>query len=307
MALKKSNSDISSIRDKPNKVQKVETLDFAQIERTHALTDGLFRPIDHKVKRPSFHIKSQFKSKTGRLIGLEWQGVQLDVTDQQVFLAILRIVSQKNRQLVASDANLEPLREIEKAFDFSQGAPQTLCAKTSLYEICKVAGFTDGGENIQSVYDSIYRMQCTRCLIYGIEGGKIDKRTEGSFSLIAQWGMKDGNAYIGINPFLTKSILGHFQVAHLDMTHIRILRGDVGKRLFLWLSAWASFDAVQKIGVDKLVKHVWGDEAKDNQALRKRRMKVRAAMAEIGKLDGWKIERNKDDESIFNVKKPKYV
>lgn len=281
-------------------------MDCAQIERTHALTDGLFRPLDHKMERPSFHIAQQFKSPAGATIGLEWRGVQLDITDQQVFLAILRIVSEKSRQLKRSPENSEPWGELEKGFAVSIEQPNILVAKTSLYEICKVAGFSDGGEALESVYQSIHRMQCTRCWVYLLADGEVDSRTESSFSLIAHWGMRDGNAYIGINPFLTKAVLGHFQVTYLDMTHIRGLRNDVSKRLFLWLSAWSRYDRRQSIGLDKLVMHVWGDKGKDSAALRKRRMKVRTALQAIAKLDGWTVESDGDDPTLFQIRRPRY-
>lgn len=305
MALKKAHGDATA----PSKVQvcTIERMDCAQIERTHALTDGLFRPIDHKIERPSFHIAQQFKSPKGSTLGLEWQGVQLDITDQQVFLAILRIVSEKSRQLQRNSENTETWSELEKGFSFSIKQPEILVAKTSLYEICKVAGFSDGGEALESVYQSIHRMQCTRCWVYLLEGGEINRRTESSFSLIAHWGMKDGDAYIGINPFLTQAVQGIFQVTYLDMTHIRSLQNDVSKRLFMWLSAWSRYDRKQSIGLDKLVKHVWGDLGKDSPALRKRRMKVRSALGAISKLDGWTVNAHEDDPMLFQIKRPKYA
>lgn len=305
MALKKANGDATAPSTN-SKVCTIERMDCAQIERTHAMTDGLFRPIDHKIERPSFHIAQQFKSPGGSTVGLEWQGVQLDITDQQVFLAILRIVSEKSRQIQKNSENAEPWSELVKGFDFSVEQPNILVAKTSLYEICKVAGFSDGGEVLESVYNSIHRMQCTRCWVYLLEGGGIDRRMESSFSLIAHWGMKDGEAYIGINPFLTKAVLGTFQVTYLDMTHIRALRNDVSKRLFLWLSAWSRYDRRQSIGLDKLVLHVWGDLGKDSASLRKRRMKVRTALVAISHLDGWTVDTDDADPALFQIKRPRY-
>jgi hypothetical protein len=180
-------------------------------------------------------------------------------------------------------------------------------ANTSLTEICTVAGMSDSGQNIEAVYQSIHRMQCTRCWVYHETDTNLKKRTEHGFSLIAHWGMKEGNAYIGINPFLSSAILGNMQVTHLDMTHMRSVRGEIGKKLFLWLSAWASYDRTQAIGLDKLVGHVWGDSAKDNAILRQRRLRVRTALASIANLDGWTIEANENNASMFRIKKPKYI
>ena len=305
MALKKIHGDATAPSE--SQVCTIDRMDCAQIERTHAMTDGLFRPIDHKIERPSFHIAQRFQSPKGATVGLEWQGVQLDITDQQVFLAILRIVSEKSRQVAKKPENAEQWEGLEKGFDCSVEGPDILVAKTSLYEICMVAGFSDGGEVIESVYQSIHRMQCTRCWVYFLADGKVERRKESSFSLIAHWGMKDGDAYIGINPFLTQAVLGKFQVTYLDMTHIRALRNDVSKRLFMWLSAWSRYDRKQSIGLDKLVQHVWGDLGKDNPALRKRRMKVRAALGAISKLDGWTISPDIDDPMLFQIKRPKYA
>ena len=164
MALKKIHGDATAPSE--SQVCTIDRMDCAQIERTHAMTDGLFRPIDHKIERPSFHIAQRFQSPKGATVGLEWQGVQLDITDQQVFLAILRIVSEKSRQVAKKPENAEQWEGLEKGFDFSVEGPDILVAKTSLYEICMVAGFSDGGEVIESVYQSIHRMQCTRCWVY---------------------------------------------------------------------------------------------------------------------------------------------
>jgi Pyruvate/2-oxoacid:ferredoxin oxidoreductase delta subunit len=308
MALKKSTTS------KPNslkKVYSVERMDCAQIERSHALVDGLFKPIDHKVKRPSFHIRYQMKSKQGKAIALEWRGIQLDITDQQVLLAILRIVSETSRQVPISKIDKLSLIALTDNFEF-EGTDKatlmdTLTANTSLTEICKVAGMKDSGQNIEAVYQSIHRMQCTRCWIYVEPDENIKKRTEIGFSLISHWGMKEGNAYIRINPFLSKAILGSLHVTHLDMTHIRSIRGEIGKKLFLWLSAWASYDRTQSISLDKLVGHVWGDSASDNLALKKRRVKLRYALTSVGKLEGWSIQKGEQDDSIFNIRKPKYI
>jgi hypothetical protein len=307
MALTKS----ALTKTSKSKIHSVERMDCAQIESTHALIDGLFKPIDHKLKRPSFHIRQRIHTKGGRNLTLEWQGIQLDITDQQVLLAILRIVSEKTRRIPESKIDNTSLTALTKSFQFEGTAmatiTDTLMANTSLTEICTVAGMSDSGQNIEAVYQSIHRMQCTRCWVYVESDENIKKRTEVGFSLIAHWGMKEGNAYIGINPFLSNAILGKMSVTHLDMTHMRSIRGEIGKKLFLWLSAWASYDRTQAIGLDKLVGHVWGDSAKDNSILRQRRLRVRTALNAIGKLEGWTIDPTEANQSIFSIRKPKYI
>ena len=307
MALTKS----APAKTKNLKIHAIERMDCAQIERSHALIDGLFKPIDHKLKRPSFHIRQQVTAKSGRILTLEWQGIQLDITDQQVLLAILRIVSEKNRQISQSKIDNASLKALTKSFQFEGTSlatiTDTLMANTSLTEICTVAGMSDSGQNIEAVYQSIHRMQCTRCWVYVETDENVKKRTEVGFSLIAHWGMKEGNAYVGINPFLSNAILGSMPVTHLDMTHMRAIRGEIGKKLLLWLSAWASYDRTQAIGLDKLVGHVWGDSAKDNAAMRKRRLRVRAALTTIAKLEGWEIQPTETNDAIFSIRKPKYI
>lgn len=307
MALKRSTLN----RITKPKIHSIERMDCAQIESTHALIDGLFKPIDHKLKRPSFNIQQKITTRGSKHLTLEWQGIQLDITDQQVLLAILRIVSEKTRRIPESKIDNASLTALAKSFQFEGTSmatiTDTLMANTSLTEICTVAGMSDSGQNIEAVYQSIHRMQCTRCWVYVETDENIKKRTEIGFSLIAHWGMKEGNAYIGINPFLSKAILGSMPVTHLDMTHMRAIRGEIGKKLFLWLSAWASYDRTQAIGLDKLVGHVWGDSAKDNAILRQRRLRVRTALTAIGKLEGWTIEPTEANSSIFSIRKPKYI
>jgi hypothetical protein len=292
----------------------VRRFDAALLESTHVLADGIFRPLN-TAKRSSFHIKKEViycvgKEEKGFIkVGIEWRGIQLDVKDQQVFLAIVRLISEKDRRILATDEEADPLRAIVEnvMLGKKQEGSSIGVAPTSLYEVCKLAGLAKSGANFKAVQDSIKRLMCTVCWISEIKDGKPYRETEKSFRLIADYEMLNGQLYVGISPLLTNAILGNLPHAIIDMPSMRQVRGDVAKRLHMWLSTWASYDKNSDILIDTLVGHVWGDTGPTNEELWQRRHKVKKALTQIAKLEGWTVELIDSVNNKYRISKPKYV
>ena len=57
--------------------------------------------------------------------------------------------------------------------------------------------------------------------------------------------------------------------------------------LDVWLSSWMRSGTKNKIELDKLVPHIWGEQPEQDK-LRKRRLSLRKAIQEINELQSWK-------------------
>ena len=293
---------------KKKKIPKItiQGLDCARIDRPHALAVGLFKPLDHLEKRPVFELQYEYTyAKNNLRLGFKWLGVQLDITDMMVYLAIMRIVSEQSRQLPSEKLAPEVNKGLREGMKMEPDTFTVLNAKTSLYEICKKAGYTDAGKNLERVYNSIHRLQTNRCFVYSEdpETKMLRKRSEMSFGLISHWGMKEGEAYVSINPFVTRLWSLQMTGTFVNMNAIKGLRSEIAKKLFFWLCAWASCDRVQSISLNRLVYSVWAEETATKDTIKKRRMRVRDAMESISKLDGWSVQKVED---IYHIQRPLY-
>lgn len=293
---------------KKKKIPKItiQGLDCARIDRPHALAVGLFKPLNHLEKRPVFELQYEYTyAKQNLRLGFKWLGVQLDMTDMMVYLAILRIVSEQSRQLTADKLLPDVNKALRDGMKMEPENLEVLSAKTSLYEICVTAGYTDAGKNLERVYNSIHRLQTNRCFVYGEdpETKMLKKRSEMSFGLISHWGMREGEAYVSINPFITR--LWNFQMAgaFVDMKAIKGLKSEIAKKLYFWMCAWASSEREQKVTVDRLVFNVWAESDVTPDVLRKRRQRVRDGMKSIGQLPGWNVELVGD---TYSIQRPRY-
>ena len=87
------------------------------------------------------------------------------------------------------------------------------------------------------------------------------------------------------------------------------LKGSVARLLHAWLSAHVrqGFSLMDGQGakLDTLARHVWGKRPVSAGAIRKRRVVLREAIEEIGKLEGWAAST--DTRGIARFSRPKFV
>ena len=108
---------------------------------------------------------------------------------------------------------------------------------------------------------------------------------------------------IAINPMLSRALAGG-QSTFVDMKEQRELQSEVSKRLHVWLSSWIKPGESNKITLDKLIPHIWGDESEKNK-LYVRRFYLRAALVELNDLEGWSCIENEDSGHVI-VTRPKF-
>lgn len=293
------NKNTPTKKQAPNKKRHVIVFDHARVDPSHCLTDGLFRPL----KRQSFEglslsVRYKYKDYT-----FWWRNYcPLNITDQTVFLAVHRLASEKGRvKQVGPKEEVETMKAARDALKLKYDASDldVLVLETTVNEIAQVMGVTDSGANFKQIKESLIRLSGVSFVIY-----KGDDVTSlfWQANLFSHMAGLDKKIAIAINPMLSKALAGG-QSTFVDMREQRQLKSEVSKRLHVWLSSWIKHGESNKIKLDLLVPHIWGDESEQNK-LRKRRSYLRNALIEIDALSGWECVEDKCS-SFVAIKRPK--
>lgn len=280
--------------------QHILVFDHARVDPSHCLTDGLFRPLKRESQKgKALEVSYLYKDYT-----LQWVNYRiLSITDQSVFLAIQRLASEKGRPERVGISHDNPVMlEVRNALklDLEALGLDCLVLETTLYEIAKTIGITDGGENLKKIRDSLIKLSCVSLMIY--RGYDDYTQPFWKTNLFSQLAGVDGKIIVGINPMLSKALVGE-QCTYVCMSEQRNLKSDVSKRLHVWLSSWTRHGKEARIKLDTLIPHVWGDSAEGN-ILWSRRSSLRKALGELNSLYGWKCVEDKDSV-IVTIKRPK--
>lgn len=272
----------------------VIVFDHARVDPSHCLSDGLFRPLKRQsLKGLSLDVSYKYKDYT-----FWWRNYcPLNITDQTVFLAVHRLAAEKGRvKQVGPLEEVETMRAARDALKLKYQASDldVLVLETTVNEISKVMGNSKSGANFKQIKESLIRLSGVSFVIY-----KGDDVTTlfWQANLFSQMAGIDKNIAIAINPMLSRALAGG-QSTFVDMREQRELSGEVSKRLHVWLSSWIKPGKSNKIKLDLLIPHVWGDECEKNK-LRVRRFYLRAALDELNKLTGWTCLE--DDASGFVI------
>lgn len=289
----------SSKKPPVNTKKHVIVFDHARVDPSHCLTDGLFRPLKRQsFKGLSLDVRYKYKSLT-----FWWRNYcPLNITDQSVFLAVHRLASEKGRVTrVGPSDEVETMKAVRDALKLKYDASDldVLVLETTVNEIAKVMGITDAGNNYKQIKESLIRLSGVSFVIYKGDDVTTLFWQANLFSHIA--GI-DKRLVIAINPMLSKALAGG-QSTFVDMREQRELKTEVSKRLHVWLSSWIRHGQENKIQLDLLVPHVWGDES-ERDKLRKRREYLRNALGEINSLAGWECIEDKSS-SFVTIKRPK--
>ncbi len=276
--------------------QEIVHLDHSRVFPAACLTDGLFRPL-RKGDQKKGKLDLQYKLKGHTLW---WRNYEpLSIQEQSVFLALHRIAAEQSRR---NDLNVNPettdLIELRDLLKLELNAKNEGCGyvKTSLYEIAKIIGISDSGQNLNNIAHSLVRLSSVVCAIYK-NNNMSDKYWQAN--LISHIQIEDKHVLIAINSMLSSALV-NVPSSLISMTDQRLLKSDAAKRLHMWLSSW-SHDGENKIGLDSLIPHVWGAGQVTADDIRNRRRYLRAALKEINELDGWTCMEN---DGMVTVIKP---
>lgn len=220
----------------------------------------------------------------------------LSITDQSVFLALLRIGADSGkRQETTGHSTDEILTEVRKALGLEYEAVEHVCfaLNTSLYELAQTLGLAKSGANYKTIRDSLNRLSGVQFLI--CRGDKVDSPFWQA-NLFGRFAGVDGKLYIGINPLVSKALVRGTST-FIDMSEQRLLKSEVAKKLHVWLTTWLKPKELRNIGLDVLIPHIWGDTCEGN-TLWTRRASLRAAIVEINELENWQCVEDAKTKTI---------
>ena len=112
-----------------------------------------------------------------------------------------------------------------------------------------------------------------------------------------------GGVHIALNPLLVPSITGVKQYVRIDMNEVRALSGKAVRVIHQRLCAMINAGSNRRLELDTLCGYAWPEEAKTDEALRKRRERVKRALDNLGKA-GWTVEFYAPDK--VRVHRPSY-
>lgn len=288
-------------KQKPKK-QRTSTVegivfDHARIDTSHCLADGLFAPVVRGARNKS-PLDVAYRYKTARF---QWErsSGRLCIKDQQVFLAIHRIAAQPKRTIRVGpdypDSNLQSVRStLGLALEASH--QDCLITNTTLREIAHTLGLKISGPALSRIEESLERLALTSHSIFRNDSELPCWKTQ----LIGV--SKNGNErQIAFSPLLSKALVSA-PTTFIDMTEVRSLKTDASVRLLVWLSGWLRPCEGKRIGLDLLIKHVWGDTGEGN-VLYVRRNSLKKALAEIDENTTWDCKHDEGSGSVYIQRK----
>jgi hypothetical protein len=271
--------------------------DHARIDTSHCLADGLFRPLKRGARSESpLDVTYPYKTVTFR-----WQNPagRLCIKDQSVFLAIHRIAAQPGRAnrtgQECSDADQHSARNALK-LDLEASNLECLTIAVTAREIAHTLGLKISGPALSRIEESLGRLASTSFSIYRKDSAEAYWKAQ----LI---GLTHGDEklQIAFNPLLSKALV-LAPTTFVDMDELRKLKTDAAVRLLVWLSGWLRPCEGKRIGLDLLVKHVWGDSS-SGDALYGRRTAMKKALEEIDANTAWDCKYDERCKSAYVQRK----
>lgn len=291
----------------PSQTNQLKVVDHARVDPAHCLADGLFKPLFRGSQSSEpLNIEyefEQFIKDSYKKFVLRWSGPELlSIVDQSVFLAILRLASQKGcRERVGPNHSNPVFVTTRAALDMSCSAKDSECLvlNTTPTEIAETIGIAVNGEALQRMKKSLHRLSNVSLSIYSRDDPNTLLWQSNLFSAL----IYNRRLSIGINPRLSKAIEST-PVTFIDMREQRALQSDITRRLHLWVSCWMGINSIKErnIDIDKLAVHVWGDVSTDD-VLYSRRCSLKKSLSEINLLTGWKCILTANG-SVFVTRSP---
>ena len=267
---------------------------YARHDPAHCLCPGLFRAMRKQERdRPRLDVKYEYAGAEIRFRG----PTALGADDLRVLAAVVALAGRDGTDLTTA-----PKSEVGRMLRALLGTEGELTVSTpsryvhtSMRQLAREAGYSDGGGAILShVRQCLDRLDCTKVQV-------TRNRVAWSTWLLARViDLETGDVAIAVNPQLAAGIIGG-QHARIDMSELRALSSDAATLIFHRLCGWLDPGSTARVTVPTLADYVWPTPAPNGAAARKRRQRIRAAMAAIGQLAGWTVRGNCD---VYAITRP---
>ncbi len=259
----------------------MELTTVARHDPAHCLIPGVFQTRKRgRRKGHNLDVSYRFNKTTSvRFIGFE----PLGADDMRVMQGALAIAGAESRaKTIDLDGQqseigkqlallLEPKLEAVKQ--------EAVAIRTTWRRLAREMGVGDGGQNFKDMEASLLRLSNVTAIIER-DGWKW------SCHLSSYAVHTDGRLCISLNPRVSDAMLGRSQYTHIDMREVRAKLSDFTRILHQRLCAIVDPGQVQTVGLGTMINYVWPDLARPAN-VRKRRERIRKAMAELAATRGW--------------------
>lgn len=271
---------------------------FSNLDGAHS-RDGLWVPTngvltvkndDNTVRRR----KSVITARTWDGVGIGFESAEkLGANDQSIFLAICAQAAAPDRRQIKFDVKSDSHEGLQRAaLNISAASIRSrspvISISSTLYRIARDAGMTSPGKRGQEVRESLRRLGGVTIVEITMKKDKRELRDDSqplpdgverkpmtvestSLLIATQFDQDTKQPTITINPRQTDSLL-RGQKVQISLVERRALKGEVPKLLHFWLCVYTRLGEEHGvngsgIGLGTLVKHIWHEPAKPNNAL----------------------------------------
>jgi replication protein C-like len=284
---------------KPHDKLSSRTLSFAQHDPATAMA-SLFRPVA-RGRRP----KGLEITATWGKVEIEF-GVHtaVDTRDQTILLTIMALAAGGPEISAASTGTIGQ----QLWLDLNEPGKVTFegrstILETNLYTVLRESGLKLGGTAYDSVRKSLKRLSRIDLIV---RDGDPGSRREFSQRFLSYYmDEKSGRITIALNTRLAEALVGHHVRVNLDERAALSSSNEAALIAHAWLSAWIRPGRTSQIKLDGLIGKVWGEGDVAPPTFRKRRERLRAALDEIRRLQGWTVIE--DERSVLHISRPALI
>lgn len=173
--------------------------------------------------------------------------------------------------------------------------PDTLVVRDSFRALARAVGMDEGGASIKQIRKSVERL-------FGVTIFVERRKKRTGMRLLSAYASDEGSGdlYVALNPRIAGAILGDTQHVRIELAEVRGLESDPARLIHQRLCGWIDPGKTRRATMETLMGYAWPDPPTP-AAVRKRRVKVRAAMEELRQV-GWSI--TEDPELTFDIGRP---
>jgi hypothetical protein len=272
-------------------------LTHAKHDTAHCCTPGLFRALRRGSRRTE---KLDVTHRFGDIV-VQFVGYQpLGGDDLRILQGIVAQTSL-DRVLLSpfpTDPLAVELRNRLNASGDAQAEDGIVCQLSLRSLLHEVGMCSSSGKNISSAQASLKRLASVTVFVtkaavtasYHMLSYAVDQTT--------------GVLHVALNPRFAQAILGS-KHARIDLAEVRKLRSDPARVIHQRLCGFVDIGSSRKVSVNTLCQYAWHDPANSSASHRKRRERVRKAVAEIGEC-GWLVTQESSEIYRFIRPKPKF-
>jgi len=263
----------------------------------------LFRPLPkHKLAdRPVLDVTYR-PSSCGPYLRFSAKAA-LGIPEQTLLLVLIELAKQQYEafsgkvivdERTGSEIGRELWNKLHKGNSFE--GMQTLRLETCWYELNRRCGSQTGGTT-----QKLRALQLERlCEVVVWEHDGDDKKTKRQSNLVVWLVGDDERIHLALNCRLASAILGqpYSQVSLAERLELSL---DIPMALHAFLSTTIGHSRHLKLGLESLIDRLWPGSAGAAPASthRSRRGDVHAGLCAIGRLDGWRVEWERNDLAIL--------